>query len=175
MLGPVMDALGVRKRPQDNMTQGSGSPAEDEFAHCVSTFLSPYMGWVFPRSSVDYDQYLTFRGVPDDELHRWKTAFVGFLKKLTLVSDRPLLLKSPPHTARVRLLLEMFPDARFVHIRRHPYRVFQSTMHLWMTGPPYYQLQLSGEPIAIERIIATYQTMYDAFFEAQADTARTIL
>ena len=38
----------------------------------------------------------------------------------TLKYNRSLLLKSPPHTARIRLLLEMFPNARFVHILRDP-------------------------------------------------------
>src|SRR5262249_59301266 len=96
MLSPLMALLMTRRRPQDNMTQGVGSPAEDEFALCAATSLSPYMGWVFPRSSVNYDRYLTFREVPDDELSRWKAALLCFLKTLTLVADRPLLLTSPP-------------------------------------------------------------------------------
>ena len=164
-LAPVMKSLMIRTRPQDNMSQDVASPAEDEFALCAATFLSPYVGWVFPRSAAVYDRYLTFRGVPDEDLVRWKSALVRFLKKLTLVSDRPLLLKSPPHTARVRLLLESFPEARFVHIHRHPYTVFQSTRHLWRAGPPVWQLQRPAERDIDERIIATYRTMYGAFFE----------
>ncbi len=166
MIAPAMKSLMLPNRPQDNMTQGVDSPAEDEFALCVATSLSPYMRWAFPRSTVDYESYLTFRSVPNEELHRWKAAFVRFLKKLTLVSDRPLLLKSPPHTARIRLLLELFPDARFVHIHRHPYTVFQSQRHLWKTGPPYWQLErpAARQPID-DRIIDTYSAMYGAFFE----------
>src|SRR4029077_672382 len=117
-----------------------------------------------PRSSVNYGQYLTFRGVPEDELVRWKAAIVWFLKKLTLVSDRPLLLKSPPHTARIRLLLELFPGARFVHVHRHPYTVFQSTKHLWKTGPSFWQLQRSDHRVVDQYIIDTYKMMYDIFF-----------
>src|SRR4029077_12444659 len=52
MLGRVMNLMMLHKRPQDNMTQGVDSPSEDEFALCSATSLSPYMGWVFPRSSV---------------------------------------------------------------------------------------------------------------------------
>jgi hypothetical protein len=168
VLRRVMNALMLDKRPQDNMTQGVESPSEDEFALCSATSLSPYMGWVFPRNSVDYDRYLTFRGVPEDELSRWKAALVWFLKKLALVSDRPLLLKSPPHTARVRLLLELFPEARFVHIHRNPYIVFQSTKHTWQTAQPFWRLQRSDDRDADQQIIDTYKTMYDAFFEDRA-------
>jgi hypothetical protein len=36
---------------------------------------------------------------------------------------------------------------------------------MWRVGPPYYQFQRSGDLLAQERIISTYQTMYEAFFE----------
>jgi hypothetical protein len=160
-----MALLMMRERPMDNMTQGAASPAEDEFALCVATGLSPYMSWVFPRSAVGYDQYLTFRTASEQERTRWKAALLHFLKKVTLVTGRPLLLKSPPHTARIRLLLDLFPQARFVHIHRHPYTVFGSTRHLWRTGPPVYQLQRPDGGDSDARIIATYRTLYDAFFE----------
>ena len=39
-------------------------------------------------------------------------------------SPKPLLIKSPVHTARVGLLLDMFPRARFVYIHRHPLQVW---------------------------------------------------
>lgn len=37
---------------------------------------------------------------------------------------KPLLIKSPVHTARIGLLLDMFPRARFVYIHRHPLQVW---------------------------------------------------
>ena len=87
----------------------------------IATRMSPYMGWVFPRSRTGYQRYLTFEGVPERQVRRWKAGLLGFLQKLTWKYDRPLILKSPPHTARIKLLLELFPDARFVHIHRHPF------------------------------------------------------
>jgi hypothetical protein len=165
MIGPLMSMLMTRQRPQDNMSMSIRLPAEDELGLCTATSLSPYLGWVFPRGSVDYQKYLTLRDIPDQELARWKAALVHFLKKLTLAVDRPLLLKSPPHTARIRHLLELFPKARFVHIHRHPYAVFASTMHLWKAGPPTWQLQCPGEQDVAGRIIRTYNVMYDAYFE----------
>jgi hypothetical protein len=41
------------------------------------------------------------------------------------------MLKSPTHTCRIPALLELFPDARFVHIVRDPFVVFPSTVNLW--------------------------------------------
>jgi hypothetical protein len=38
-------------------------------------------------------------------------------------APKPLLLKSPVHTARIPLLLKLFPRARFVYLHRNPYEV----------------------------------------------------
>ena len=61
----------------------------------------------------------------------WKEAFLRFLRQLTFKDPRRLVLKSPTHTCRIPVLLELFPDARFVHIVRDPYVVFPSTVNLW--------------------------------------------
>jgi hypothetical protein len=152
-------------RLQDNVRLTLPDPQEDEIALCIVTGLSLYMGWAFPRRAAYYDRYLTFRGVPPGEVERWKEALVFFLKKLTLKYGRPLLLKSPPHTCRVRLLLELFPDARFVHIHRDPFTVFRSTRHMIRTAIPALRLQVSEDRRLDEWILRTYRTMYDAFFE----------
>ncbi len=154
-----------QRRPQDNVRLGMAEAQEDEFALCITTSLSPYLGWVFPHSADHFERYLTFRVVPAIELTRWKSAFITFLQKLTLKYNRPLVLKSPPHTCRIRLLLEMFPDARFVHICRNPFTVFQSTRRLFDTTIPAMRLQTVNDRQLDERILRTGRVLYDAFFE----------
>jgi hypothetical protein len=147
----------------DGMALGPDTPQEDEFAMCVSCLRSPFLGMAsFPRRAEHYDRYLTFAGVAPQEVEEWKTAFDWFLRKLTVRHGRRLLLKSPTHTARIRLLLELFPDARFVHIHRDPYAVFKSTQHLFRSLWPINVLQ-EPQPDTDERILRRYTTMYDAF------------
>jgi hypothetical protein len=117
----------AEKSPMDSIEWDLRSPQEDEFALCVSCFKSPCMGWVFPRRRERFEKYLTMREVAAEEIAAWLAAFGRLLGKLTLKYRRPLVLKSPPHTGRIRLLLELFPGARFVHIHRDPYVVFQSS------------------------------------------------
>lgn len=113
------------RRLQDNMPDGFDYPHEDEFALCSMGLPSPYTQFAFPNRP-QREEYLDFEGLSPAEITRWKAGMRRFLQQLTLRADKPIVLKSPPHTARIRLLLEMFPDARFVHIVRHPFAVFPS-------------------------------------------------
>src|SRR5215217_3541294 len=56
----------------DNVAQGLQMPNEDEFATCTASLRSPYMAWAFPRNHAHYERYLTFRGVPEADVARWK-------------------------------------------------------------------------------------------------------
>jgi omega-hydroxy-beta-dihydromenaquinone-9 sulfotransferase len=162
---PVVDRLISRRRCQDEMAQGAGLPSEDEFATCAMTGLSPYMGWCFPGEGAGYDRYLTFRDAPEDEIIRWEGALTTFLKKLTVRYDRRLVLKSPPHTARIRRLLGLFPDAGFVHIHRDPYDVFCSTRHMIRVGQHFCHLRDGPLQDGDDGILSVYTEMYDAYFE----------
>lgn len=149
----------------DNVRVDFQAPNEDEFALCSLTQCSPYVGFSFPRRQDHYDRFLTFRGVPSDVVGQWKAALVLFLKKLTWKYDRPLVLKSPPHTCRIGLLLDLFPDARFVHIHRNPYVVCQSTLHWLRTAGPWYHLQRPGRVDLETRVLRVCREMYEVFFK----------
>jgi hypothetical protein len=164
----VADRFIVKRRYQDEVAVGAGLPSEDEFATCLMTGLSPYMGWCFPGDGAFYERFLTFANAEVREIDHWKHALTTFLKKLTLRYGRPLVLKSPPHTARIRLLLGLFPSARFVHIHRDPYAVFRSTRHLIRVGQPLHQLRDGPLQDGADGIISVYTEMYDAYFEDRA-------
>lgn len=157
-----------KRRPMDNVEWDMRSPQEDEFALCISTFKSPYMRWIMPQFGEKYDRYLTFRGVPEAEIAEWRDALMLLLKKLTLKYQRPLVLKSPPHTARIRLLLEMFPDAKFIHIHREPYTVFQSSRKTFLVNLDFHRLQRMRSDDIDDWIIAQYRRIYDAYFEERS-------
>lgn len=111
---------------------------------------------------------LTLRGIGDADLARWRSAMMTFLRKLTLKHRRPLVLKSPPHTARIRVLLQMFPDAKFLHIHRHPYAVFQSMLRLLMDASLRQRLQRPRKQTFEDMVLRWYRLMYEAFFDERA-------
>ncbi|MFO0848287.1 MAG: sulfotransferase [Gemmataceae bacterium] len=153
------------RRPMDDVRWTIRSPQEDEFALNIATGLSPCMGWIFPRRREHYDRYLTLRDATAAEVEGWKAALLVFARKLTWKYGRPLVLKSPPHTARVRLLLELFPGAKFVHICRDPYAVFSSTRHMFRVNGELNRLQPARRDDPDGWVLRQYRAMYDAYFE----------
>jgi hypothetical protein len=130
------------------------------------TGRSVALGWAFPRRAREqYDRYLTFRDASEKDLAEWKAALRELLQKLSLKYEKPLVLKSPAHTGRIKLLLQLFPSAKFVHIHRNPYDVFRSTIHLMRKIAPWITLQRPNFDHLEERTIEQYKEVYSAFFE----------
>jgi hypothetical protein len=154
-----------RRRPMDGMEMRFASPQEDEFAICASTLKSPCVGWVFPRQKQEFARYLTLESLSTEELAEWRDSFLWFLRKVQLRVKRPLVLKPPPHTARIRHLLEWFPEAKFVHIRRDPYRVIQSSLHTYRILHRWHALQRDLLDDQETWTIQQYAAMHRAFFE----------
>jgi len=153
-------------RPQDNVAMGVHEAQEDEFAFCSMTGRSVVMGWVFPRrADLQYNRYLSFRDALADEVLEWKASLLELVRKLSFKYEKPLVLKSPAHTCRIKLLLDLFPTAKFVHVHRNPYRVFQSTMHLMEKISPWIALQRMDEEGLESRTIKQYKDVYSVFLE----------
>ena len=151
------------RRPMDNMPAGLQRPQEDEFALCNLGLPSPYLSIAFPNRPPLDAEYLTFDGVPARERRRWQRKLTWFLRQLTYRDRRRIVLKSPTHTGRVRVLLEMFPEARFVHIVRDPLVVFPSTVKLWKSLAKRDAMQTPTHAELEERVLTTFERMYEAF------------
>ena len=162
-------------RAYDNVRLDLKVPCEDEFAMCVSGFITHYLTGVFPRRAEHYERFLTLQNASPQEIEQWMSSLHMLVKKLTLKYDKPLILKSPAHTGRIKFLLDMFPDARFVHIHRDPYTVFQSLVHTYATGLPFGRLQDTRCVDWTERVIRQYKEIYDVFFAERGADPRLSL
>ncbi len=123
-----------KSRPMDNVPMSWDAPQEDDVALCIMTLLSPYMLMAKPQDLDAHWKYLDLKRLSDAELQNWKNSLNLLLKKITIRDQKRIVLKSPPHTFRIPLLRDMFPDAKFVYIHRNPYNVFRSAVHLRKTA-----------------------------------------
>lgn len=156
-----------KQRPMDNMPLDWDLPQEDEFALCNLGVPSPYATILFPNEAPQHQEYLDLKNISPEERERWKQAFLRFLKQVTYVNPRRVVLKSPPHTSRVKALLELFPDARFVHIARDPFVVFPSTMHLWRSLYDTQGFQKPKFAELEEHVFRTFEQMHARYQETR--------
>jgi hypothetical protein len=152
----------------DNVKIGLCGPWEDEFIMASITGISPYKRAMFPRTfgrDVHY-RYPDFESQKERDL--WKKHFLRLMKRLTVVEHKRIVLKSPPHTARVKMLVEMFPEAKFIHIIRHPYDVFPSNLKLWRDAFSRSFLQPVSPNEIMEIVLSTYEQMYRNYHEEKS-------
>jgi hypothetical protein len=157
-------------RPMDGMSFSMDVPQEDEVAVANMTPYSFYHQWSFPRMAARYlEQYGMFDGVPEAVVNEWKRVYMEVLRKTTLeMGNRRLVLKNPINTARVKLLLELFPDAKFVHIHRNPYDVYLSTLRLYEKALPAAQLQVVSQAEIESNILHIYEGIMRRFLAQRA-------
>ena len=153
------------RRPMDNMAVSFEHPQEDEWALCNMGLPSNYLHQAFPNRPPPFREYLDLRAVPPEALQRWKRKFHWFLTCLTVKSPKRIVLKTPQHTCRIRVLLEMFPNARFVHIVRNPYVILPSTIRAWKSMSQYHGLQVWRFEGLKEMVMENFNRMYEIFEE----------
>jgi len=155
------------KRPTDNMELKVDLPQEEEFALSNMIPYTYYNFWFFPKRMMDYcDRYLLFDKITEEERQIFMDTFHRLVKIcLWNTNGTQFLSKNPPHTGRIRTLLEMFPNAKFIYLKRNPYTVFESTRSFFTNTIQPLRLQnISNEEIETN-IVEVYRRLYYKYEE----------
>ncbi|MCH2188193.1 sulfotransferase [Myxococcota bacterium] len=131
------------KRPMDNVAVSLDSPQEEEIALLNLTADAPLHFMSFPEALPDiYERWVSRLGQDARDVQLWKREYMEVVRKASVIaSGKRLVLKTPPNTARIPILLDLFPDAAFVNIVRNPYRVFQSMRNMYRKVMPGQAMQ----------------------------------
>lgn len=154
---PFLAAQARRLHPTreiDNIPLVLEAPQEESFALANLSPLASLHVYSLPRRArAIFRRYGLLEDLDEREKSEWVEHFLHVLRVATLRGGgRPLVLKDPCHTGRIRLLLELFPEARFVHIVRDPYRVLPSMLGVWRVVLGTAQLQ-EIEPAEVEDLV----------------------
>ncbi len=141
----------------DNIPLSFDAPQEDEFALANISPRSFLHAFSFPQQAQDFfERYVLFDGPSAAAPPQWIDTYLTVLRKATLASGgKRLVVKNCAHTARIRTLLGLFPDAKFIHIHRNPYQLFLSTLHMHRTVLLRSQLQ-EIEPDQVETCVLRF-------------------
>jgi hypothetical protein len=117
----------------DQIRLSPESPAEESLSLANMTTMSFYHLFYFPKQMTEVFKRSVLLDVTEKERQGWKDNYMYIIRKLGLCDPgKQLLLKDPSHTAHISILLELFPDAKFIHLYRNPYDVFVSTKFLYV-------------------------------------------
>lgn len=141
-----------------NMILQPDDPSEEDlYLISGSSKYSVSWGFIFPESTEEF--FKEFTGFENEEkMKKWKQAYLYSLKKLTIRNNgKQLILKNPPNTARIKYLLQLFPDAKFIFLYRNPFTVYYSMQNLWKNViEKYFALQKITEDRRNEIIFNLY-------------------
>lgn len=155
----------------DNMSWPMQAPQEEEIPLAKVTPYSWYLQFLFPQQAIaTFERYVLLEGAPARAREELKKKYLTLLKIAALHDQSSrLLLKNPVNTARIPLLLELFPKAKFVFIHRSPYEVFPSTVNLHRKILGLTALQQFDDADIERNVLAIYNRLMASYI---ADAAK---
>ncbi len=139
---------------------------EDDYLMNKVSAYSAYWGLIFPKRWREW-----LNGSPQllspEYTEGWKKEYINTLKFITYKSNgKRLILKSPPNTERVNLLLQMYPKAKFIFIYRNPYHLFYSIKNMWKNAIlNYYSVQKLTEEELDDLVFGHFDYLMERYEE----------
>lgn len=166
-LRPWLERALPADRGVDAMAVAPDSPQEDEIPLAGTQLLSVFHAVYFPGDFAPrFDRGVFFEGASPGEIRRWEQAVVRFHRRVSIhQSTHRLIVKNPVYTARVARLARLFPRAKFVHIYRDPWDVYDSTLRYYRRLIPALALQEPGELDLEAFILERYPRLLDRLYE----------
>jgi hypothetical protein len=125
----LLSKLPKFKRAMDNLRVGWDSPEEDIVALAILTSGGERLGMVFPRDAARINDAEVGESEKRERSVELLLALRDITRKLARLHRKRVILKSPGHMTRIREILEVFPEARFVTIFRNPLHQVASMHH----------------------------------------------
>ncbi|MDP2891447.1 MAG: adenylyl-sulfate kinase [Bacteroidota bacterium] len=149
----------------NNSTVSLSEPTEeDDYLMNKASVYSAYWGLVFPKRWREW-----LNGAPQfsdpEYADGWKREYLKTLKYVTFRNvGKQLVLKSPPNTERIGVLLQLFPHAKFIYIYRNPFHLFYSTKNMWKKAIlSYYSVQKISDDELDEIVFEHFEYLMDQY------------
>lgn len=164
---PILKRVMPETRPQDNVKIDADAPTEEEHALVNITKISGMHIFFFPKNMSYFDKYNCFEGISKKEMEEWKSVYSNLLKQIEVFNKehKKLLLKNPHNTGRIKVLHELYPNAKFIFIHRNPYDVYRSTITLYERAVKTQFLQDFSDNELNELVLYCYERLMSKYIE----------
>ncbi len=163
----IMSVVMPNKRPMDSLELKPDLPQEEEFAIQGLTKCNYYNFWVFPQNMLEYcEKYLLMNTISEQEQSEFNAMFDRVVRtSLWNTGGVRYLSKNPPHTGRVKELLKLYPNAKFIYLMRNPYPVYESTVGFFSQTIEPLKFQDRSEADLTADFVEVYKRLYDKYQE----------
>lgn len=146
------------KRPMDNVSVAMDLPQEEEMAIGNKTHMSVIHNLSYPSTAMSrFQRYGLMDDLSERERRQWGQIYLDIVRKATFDAEgRRIVLKSTTCHSRLRHLLRVFPQMKFVHIIRNPFEVYVSLMSMIRKMVALNQMVDVDWDVAERGIIDTY-------------------
>ena len=162
VLTPLLKWVMTQHRPIDAVPWGAEDPQEDEVGLARLTMDTNMAGVAFPQNYPRHFRRAVLNSTPEFEQTLLRFTQLTWLHEGA--GKTHLVIKNSAHTARIILLLRLFPRARFVYLHRRPIdsvrslvQVKQRLAHLVGLQEPPSSLQ------QVEQTAAAHDQLQEAF------------
>ena len=171
-LKPIISLFTPNQRLFDTMKMSVDTPQEDELAMASLCAATPYLSITFPFNDDYFKSCISLKSLPQKDIDDWKAIHSRFVLKLgrKTQGNKGLILKSPAHSSRIKTILELYPDAKFIHIHRNPVPVVKSSLNLYKV---WYEMQSFGDVSSLienkeHTLLETYKALEDGWEKEHA-------
>ena len=165
-LKPFANRFLPPQRPYDNISMDMDFPQEEDFGMMNIQPSTIYKFFLFPGEFDNVIQRELFTdALTPEQIAQWKEAYLCMITKAIFNTGGTRYIgKNPCHLTRIGLLTQMFPDAKFIFIHRHPYKVIESLYHFILSVFPGVQLQDVPAGFSRKSVFNLYKKSMDAYF-----------
>ena len=149
----------------DDLPLSLDAPQGDDFAMAGLCDVSIYHAYTFPRAAeLAFRRAVLLEGLSDADVRAWQQTYRGFLQKVAWFTGKARLLsRNGTNTGRIPRVLEMFPQAKFIHLVRNPYQVYSAQTERWRELTGLWGLQSVPLESLTSHAVGCYQAMLQKY------------
>jgi omega-hydroxy-beta-dihydromenaquinone-9 sulfotransferase len=145
------------KHPSHGVFMDMNFPSEEDIALISASYSNtPMWSHIYSNRADYYFQKLLISEEGSEDFFSFRKMYQYLLKKLSYLNNgRQLVLKSPSNTTKIPEILSIFPNAKFVYIKRNINDVYFSNIKL-LSNNRHQWLQVMKQHEMTEFFISSY-------------------
>lgn len=132
-----------KDRGSDSYRLHESLPQGADLAMAKWSDLSIYHAYVFPQAAEEvFRRTVLMEDLSQAEIDRWKSQYRFLMQKIAFATGKSqIVMRNACDSGHIKLLLEMFPEAKFVRMIRDPYQTCQASDDRWESMCRIWSLQ----------------------------------